>query len=66
VCLEEDFARAVAVGPRFAGVWRGRRCSALRFRGGAGAVGDFWGGGEGAVVGVRPARRGFGEARAWW
>jgi sigma54-dependent transcription regulator len=33
---------------------------------GAGAVGDFWGGGEGAVVGARAARRGFGEAHAWW
>jgi hypothetical protein len=39
VCLEEDFTRAV-------------RCSALRFQGGACTVGNFWEGGEGAVVGA--------------
>jgi hypothetical protein len=41
----------------------------------AGAVGDFWGGGEGTVVSARAAQRefgkgaprgDFGEARAWW
>jgi hypothetical protein len=56
VCLEEDFARAAAVGPRFAGVSRGGR------RGGR-----FLGRGRRRdVVGARAARRGFGEARARW
>jgi hypothetical protein len=49
-CLEEDFARAVAVGLRRRLEGKKAQCATIS-RGRACAVGDFWGGGEGAVLG---------------